>query len=427
MGVSDLPPAPTRDHLGLDPDSLVFSCAETIANAQASFAGATDLYATMRSRLCPRTRAVATLFSSYSYRRPPPRLLTGHDHSGIEALARWFGELDETYRSFPATVLCETSDIRLGGNVLHYRDGENLRVLFETHRPSDLKMIEAVGLESGRIDQAFDARGLYFYLGSVGSFNYGHWLVDDLPRLEGFFALRRLHPGRTVTILLPAYGAHMDEVRRRMIALYLGSEDGWRAVFYDRERVYALPRLYFTTPCSQEPYGKSPEAIAAVRTRLLRQTRYARAKAAVERLRDPGSGRLLFVDRSGARGRTLVNRTEIVAAMEQRGFEVIDPEQFSPRQQIVRFARARVVVGLAGAAMTNTIFCPADARILYLVPDSGWNDPFFWDLAAARRQPYTAFHGRWSDRDDVFARRDFSVAAPHLEAALDSLLRDPAR
>ncbi len=142
-------------------------------------------------------------------------------------------------------------------------------MLFETHRLSDLKMIEAIGLDHDRVDERFGPEGVYFYLGSVGSFNYGHWLVDDLPRLEGFFVLRRRHPGRIITILLPGYDPQIDEVRRRMIALTLGRDDRWRAVFYDRTRVYAFPHLYFATPCSQEPYGKSPEAVAAVRSRLL--------------------------------------------------------------------------------------------------------------------------------------------------------------
>jgi len=406
---------------GLDPESLVFACAESSAHAGASFPQAADLYAAMRGRLCERTRSIATLFPAYSYRRPAPRLLTGPDGPGMESLSHWFGELDEAYRDFPATVLCETRDSRLGGNVLHYREGGDLRVLYETHRLSDLKMIEAVGIGADRVDEHLDADGLYFLLGSVGSFNYGHWLIDDLPRLEGYFVLRRLHPGKTITILMPAYNAHIDEVRRRMIALHLGHERGWRAVFYDRTRVYALPQLYFATPCSQEPYGKSPAAVATVRARLLRQTRLARTEAALRHLPSPGEGRRLFVDRSGDRGRTLINRAEVIAAVERRGFRVIDPERFSPRQQIVQFARARLVVGLAGAAMTNTIFSPPGARILYLAPDSGWVDPFFWALAAVCGQSYSAIHGRWSDREDIIARRDFSVSVPDLEVALDGL------
>lgn len=402
-------------------DALVFSCPETIAQAEPAFAGNADLYAAMRGRISARTRAVATLFPAYSYHRPVPKMLAGPDPAGVAAVARWYGELDETFRGFPASVLCEASDIRLGGNVLHYREGGALRVLFETHRLSDLKMIEAIGLDHEGIDERFDPQGVYFYLGSVGSFNYGHWLVDDLPRLEGFFVLRRLHPGRTITILLPGYDPQIDEVRRRMIALALGRDAKWRAVFYDRKRVYAVPHLYFATPCSQEPYGKSPEAVAAIRSRFLKRTRIARAEAAIRRIAAGNDGRRLFVDRSGARGRTLVNRAEIVAVMERRGFEVIDPEQYSPRQQIVRFARAEVVVGLAGAAMTNTIFSPTGARILTIAPDSGWNDPFFWDLAAVCGHPYAALFGRWSDREEVIARRDFSVAVPDLEAALDAL------
>lgn len=411
---------------GIPADALVFTCREVAPQAEASFGGATDLYTAMLARPNGRTRVVETLYPACRYGRTAPAHVGAGDPEAVAAIANHFEELGSRLNSLPATVLCVSSEIRLSGDVLHYREFGALRVLYETCRLTERHVIEAPCLDEDRIDQRFED-GVHLLLASAGSFNYGHWLIDDMPRLEAYFALRRLHPGEMITILMPSYDAHMDEVRRRMVALYLGPRAAFRTIFLARDRVYSFGRLYHVTPCSLEPALKSPEATAAMRGRLLSKTRFARAKYAFERLVPPSDGhawnggRRLFVDRAVARGRTPTNRSEIVAFLQARGFEVIDPEALSPRQQVVRFARASTIVGIMGAAMTNVVFSPPGSRILDIAPDPEWKDPFFWDLAAICGHRYAAIYGQWRQSELPAARRNFTLSLDVLSKAIAML------
>jgi len=48
-------------------------------------------------------------------------------------------------------------------------------------------------------------------------------------------------------------------------------------------------------------------------------------------------------------------------------------------EQIFIFSQAKVVVGILGAAMTNTVFSPRTAQVIMLTPDS-ITVIFFWIL-----------------------------------------------
>ena len=129
-------------------------------------------------------------------------------------------------------------------------------------------------------------------------------------------------------------------------------------------------------------------------------------------------GRRLFVDRSPARGRTLANRAAIVAHLGALGFEVIDPETMNLREQMVLFSQAGLVVGIMGAAMTNTIFCPPGAELIYLAAGEDWIEPFYWDLAAIGHHRYAVVFGDPVASGESLHVRSFSVELADLDAAL---------
>ncbi|GEP06836.1 glycosyltransferase family 61 protein [Methylobacterium oxalidis] len=381
------------------------------------------LCAAMRGRISRNTRSVAQLFPAYSYERPTPVRLLATPSGATQRLKENMAELNGQFRAFPATILCSSTDIRFGGDVLYYHENGAPRILYETCRLSERHVIQGLSADHARIDADIPNDGPRLLLNSAGSFNYGHWLIDDLPRLEAYFVLRGLHPDETITILLPSFNAHIDAVRERSIRFYLPKEAAYRVVFLARDQIYRFAKIYHVTPCSLEPVAKSPEALLAMRVRLLKKTLPYRWAQAARRVAawplNPFSrpGTRLFVDRTPARGRNLVNREAVLAMLAHEGFEVIDPDFLSVRQQMVRFAKARVVVGIMGAAMANTVFCSAGTRVIYLSPDVRWTDPFFWDLAAVCGHRYTALYGTWDTQDASEAMRAFSVPTANLRAA----------
>jgi capsular polysaccharide biosynthesis protein len=100
----------------------------------------------------------------------------------------------------------------------------------------------------------------------------------------------------------------------------------------------------------------------------------------------------LFVTRHAARGRRLENLDALAQRFERLGFTVVDTERMSAVEQAALFSRAKVVVGVMGAAMTNTIFCASDARVIHFAPE-GWLEPYYWDLASNLGHEYNACYG----------------------------------
>lgn len=69
-----------------------------------------------------------------------------------------------------------------------------------------------------------------------------------------------------------------------------------------------------------------------------------------------------FTSKGGYRG--LINEDELIAGLTTLGFKVVEPELLKFEDQIRVFASADIVVGLAGAAMFNTIFCKPGTSVL---------------------------------------------------------------
>ena len=71
----------------------------------------------------------------------------------------------------------------------------------------------------------------------------------------------------------------------------------------------------------------------------------------------------LSLTRSGAY-RGLIQEESLIGEMIARGFEIIEPEKLSFREQVNLFRQASVVVGLGGAGMFNCIFCPTNSKVI---------------------------------------------------------------
>lgn len=77
-----------------------------------------------------------------------------------------------------------------------------------------------------------------------------------------------------------------------------------------------------------------------------------------------GAARKLYVSRGAGKRRRIANEAEVVERLAARGYEVVDPEPMSVRQQIELFSQASDIVAPLGAALTNMIFASAGARIV---------------------------------------------------------------
>ena len=99
----------------------------------------------------------------------------------------------------------------------------------------------------------------------------------------------------------------------------------------------------------------------------------------------------LFISRHAAT-RPLLNQEAVETLLRDRGFAIADPARLSLTEQIALFKGATTVVGTLGAALTNTVFCPAGSQVVALTPQS-YPDTFFWFLAQHCGHQYEEVRG----------------------------------
>lgn len=127
---------------------------------------------------------------------------------------------------------------------------------------------------------------------------------------------------------------------------------------------------------------------------------------------EPGSPAKLFVTRTSATSRYIVNHAEVEAICRECGYAVVDCETMSVQEQIGLFANARCVAGVHGAALTNILYRGHQPlSVLEIFEPSSIPPHYFW-IAQRCGFHYAALVGSASDGCG------FHVPGPSLRDAL---------
>jgi hypothetical protein len=129
--------------------------------------------------------------------------------------------------------------------------------------------------------------------------------------------------------------------------------------------------------------------------------------------------RRLYINRSDARKRRIVNECEIWPSFAARGFENIAATRFSFRDQVALFAEAEMVAGPHGAGLSNLLFAPKGAQVLEISNLEKVKDTYFL-LTKALGQHHVPVIGSKGDRNEWFR-----VDPALVEAALQGLESPP--
>jgi capsular polysaccharide biosynthesis protein len=219
------------------------------------------------------------------------------------------------------------------------------------------------------------------FSGSIGSFNYGHWLVDDFCRLAAIPQLTTsLAP---ISVVMSEMGSQIDTIRKEgVLAAGYGKTLG-KVLLVKKTEAHFFPRLFYVTPATFHPSLKHPQSLKA-------------SAEICHRAFAPGTShknsKRLFINRAAADRRQLINAVEVKALLHSHGYQELFPETMTLREQWETFNCATHVVGIMGAAMTNILFSGPGTKALHLAPN-GWAEPFYWNLAAMLQQPYSVIYG----------------------------------
>jgi hypothetical protein len=195
-------------------------------------------------------------------------------------------------------------------------------------------------------------------------FQYFHWFFDTLPRVWAF----KNHPPGDAQAKWYV-GALKSQFQIPSLALFdVSAQDCIQPqtpiVQFDHMR---CPGFLFAEPLHTRPMfnsgihhkGWSPEYVMTLRDRA-----WARYNC------KPRPGNLmLYVSRGDAAHRRLLNDAAVRSLLQSHGFTVVEPSTLSFEAQVQLFAKARVIVGVHGAGLTNIVWSPPGAQVLELLPD----------------------------------------------------------
>jgi capsular polysaccharide biosynthesis protein len=240
----------------------------------------------------------------------------------------------------------------------------------------------------------------YVLLKNTWDTNYGHWLVDVLPKLG---LLKGFKDVADCIFVLNTQADRMRQVVLDSLALVGIPEDD--ALFLDR-RTYTFERLTVLGTLTHHPVTKSRFAMEFLESL---------AEAVPPEQHSPR----VYLSRNAWHVRRLVNEDEVIDVVSALGYDVVHAENLDLRSQIARFRSVTHVIGNKGAAMTNLAFAPPGVNALALATPAMEHD-FFYDIVCHKHGRYRGLSGTSADSVPTFSS-DFRVDLDQLRECLQWL------
>lgn len=251
------------------------------------------------------------------------------------------------------------------------REGNLYRETITQHSEAEVDQAHAAVLEAigqGGPEAAPDASGPVLLCKKRGIGNYGHWMMEMLPKAQ---LVHRHLPELRARFLVAHAPGHLNDSMAQSLSM-LGIDLAQTIVADDAPRRFA--DLLVVDGLSEHGGYMSPLVLDGLDTLA-----GGVPAAGAERL---------FVTRRATGFRRVVGEDALMAHAQACGYTLVEPSTLTLPQQVSLFKGARRVIGVMGAAMTNIAFAAPDAQVVTLTP-AGMPDTFFWFIATLRGLDYT--------------------------------------
>jgi hypothetical protein len=181
---------------------------------------------------------------------------------------------------------------------------------------------------------------------SVWTAGYYHWLTESLPRA---LILKNRYPAAIPILPDKKYTGYIDTLKA------LGFK---KVAFFPDETNLRVDNPIITS-CPSEFGTTAPELLVEVSRRI--RFHYGLASDADRSL-------IVYVSRRKARGRFVLNETEVLRSISHFATQVVCFEDMSFREQVALLSRTKVLIGIHGAGLTNMMFMPPGGTVIELLP-----------------------------------------------------------
>ena len=231
----------------------------------------------------------------------------------------------------------------------------------------DQIMTAVYGAKRALVEEPAETRTLEAGLMLFGlqSKNYGHWLLEFVPRLL-WFNDPACPSGFPICI-----DDHMPETHRQIVELL---DTRGRQILPLPAQATRFRELGVAPVPTFFPFDSRP-GVPVYDAIWPADVLGAMRRAVLERLAARGvdlrrTGRRIVLSRRGFAQRQLLNEAEIIDVLTRQGFEVVYPEKLSFAEQVALYHTADTIVGSASSALTNCIFCNPHARVIALIHEN---------------------------------------------------------
>ena len=195
---------------------------------------------------------------------------------------------------------------------------------------------------------------------------YFHWLADVLPKLV--IAADRLSHS---TILLPARFADSELVKDSFGRFGVGDLE-----FINENETVIAHRLYLPVHAAES--GDFDEATVDEIRRIM----------TVDIPQDHNPNKRIYISRSLAKRRKVVNDDEVSTILADFGFETVFAENLSFAEQADLFSSVGYLVSIHGAGLSNMLFMPAGGRVMEFRKNDPRVSNCFFNMASALEHEY---------------------------------------
>ncbi|WGJ14344.1 glycosyltransferase 61 family protein [Methylocapsa sp. D3K7] len=194
--------------------------------------------------------------------------------------------------------------------------------------------------------------------------NYGHWLIEMLPKVS---VAAQLLPDANLKFIVPGTTGLMNDVIEDSLALI--GIDIERLIKYTPSPMRVRELILVDGLTAHGSY-MSPLVFGPLDW-IASQVQ-------------PGESQRIYIRRKIPAYRQFVNEDEVCEVLARKGFTIVSPEEHCFRDQVSFFKGAKQILGITSAALTSLCFCGPGTNVTMFYP-SVMPDTFYWFIAEHRK------------------------------------------
>ena len=198
----------------------------------------------------------------------------------------------------------------------------------------------------------------------------------------------------------------VNQKHRKVISVKYGEKIHIKELIYISRNIWLPPNYFKGAVMRPQDFLISQTAVMNIRTCVLGKKKLDQEK----------THQKIFLSRKNCSNQRLINFVEVEQLFQEYGFHIVYPDEMSLKEQIETFNGADYIVGSAGGAFTNLLYCHEGATAVIIAPPAHklycfTNIAFMLHVEVMVLESYTVDEGMARSQDkfmlDMFKCRQF--------------------